>query len=197
MPSEVHESHMTWVKDVMGQWLQQGTLTFPEYRHLKLLASPRQRFTQGPYSGSIKEPDACMRPDNLVRPTFVVEAGWSEPRRELLDDMNLWLVGGNGEVNAVLILDWRRIGTSNRVEGVADLYVRDRQGMLICQQREQIFPAPNPQQAANQAIHVTRRVLFGPTVSQGRNPREVLNMSVDFLRSSGREQMSLMGLVPA
>ena len=111
--------------------------------------------------------------------------------------MSLWLVGGNGEVNAVLILDWRRIGTSNRVEGVAELYVRDRQGMPICQQREQIFPAPNPQQAANQAIHVTRRVLFGPTVSQGRNPGEVLNMSVDFLRSTGRDQMSLMGLVPA
>jgi hypothetical protein len=42
-----------------------------------------------------------FKPAGLTMPTFVVETGWSESRTHLLDDMNLWLVSGNGAVRAV------------------------------------------------------------------------------------------------
>ncbi|KAF7128277.1 hypothetical protein CNMCM5793_002819 [Aspergillus hiratsukae] len=65
----------------------------------------------GRYRGSRKEPDGMFKTAGLTMPmpTLVVETGWSESRTHLRDDMDLWLVAGNGAVKAVLILIWRRV----------------------------------------------------------------------------------------
>lgn len=215
MPTEVHECHLSWIKNVFGVWLSQGIITLDEFMHFNLLSSPSesisnlillllgigpywyyvaQRFRQGPYAGSVKEPDLFVRPDNLPKPTMVIESCWTEPYRELLDDMNLWLVGGNGDINAVIIIDWQK--TASGVQGIVELYIRDRQGMPIRAQKEQIFPAPT-QQAAIQAIHLTRRQLFGPTVFPGTNAGQVLDLRLDILRNVARIEIGQMGLVPA
>lgn len=95
----------------------------------------------------------------------------SYPR--LLNDMNLWLVGGNGMVNATVILKWKRISHSDRVEGIAELYALDANGMPIMRQRETVFPEPPVQQAMAQEFRLTRSMLFGATVFPGRNPQTV------------------------
>lgn len=92
-----------------------------------------------PYTGSQKEPDLFVRPDATRLPSFVVESGWSESKTEFLNDMNLWLMGSAGAVKFVLILQWTRIGKTNRVGGDVELYCLDRNGIPICQQREVLF----------------------------------------------------------
>ncbi|PGH13168.1 hypothetical protein AJ80_06414 [Polytolypa hystricis UAMH7299] len=60
------------------------------------------------------------------------------------DDMNLWLVGGNEAVNAVLPLKWITIGVTNRVKGSVELYTLDSNGMPILCQTQVLFEArPN------------------------------------------------------
>lgn len=58
--------------------------------------------------GSRKEPDYCLYPRSLDLPTIVVESGWSESMPSLERDMNLWLQGGNGAVQLVLIIKWTK-----------------------------------------------------------------------------------------
>ena len=105
-------------------------------------------FFYGPYASSRKEPDLLVRPDNQRLPSIVTESGWSESLPRLHDDMNLWLVGGNGSVKATLILKWHKIGHSNVVRGHAELYTLDTNGMPILRQEEVIFPAPPPSTGA-------------------------------------------------
>ncbi|PLB52288.1 hypothetical protein P170DRAFT_434086 [Aspergillus steynii IBT 23096] len=108
--------------------------------------------------------------------------------------MNLWLVGGNGDVNAVILLIWalEEQGSSNRVGGSAEVYVRDRQGMPVLQQRVQIFPV-----SKHQSLQISRRLLFGRTVFPGRNPDELLDLDLPGLREVAKICMEFMGLVPA
>lgn len=53
-----------------------------------------------------------------------------------MDDMNLLLVGGDGAINAVVILKWELHRTTNLVSGFGELYVHDRNGMPVLHQRE-------------------------------------------------------------
>lgn len=60
---------------------------------------------------------------------------------DLLDDMNRLLVGGDGDIQAVVLVKWTKHANS-QVDGFLGLYRRDRQGMPQLQQREIIFPEP-------------------------------------------------------
>lgn len=68
-------------------------------------------------------------------PTVAVESGWSETTPQLHNDLNVLLVGGNGDIKVVVIVKWSRLA-ENRVSGVAELYKCDRNGMLVCKQSE-------------------------------------------------------------
>ena len=92
-----------------------------------------------PYAGARKEPDFFIRPDKIRLPSFAIESGWSEPRTELLNDVNLWLVGSAGMVKAVLILQWAKVGRTNHVRGDVELYSLGPNGMPICRQKEVLF----------------------------------------------------------
>ena len=50
----------------------------------------------GPYEGSQKQADAFVRIHGSYWPTLVVETGWSEDHRDLVEDAKLWLLGSRG-----------------------------------------------------------------------------------------------------
>ncbi|KAL4915114.1 hypothetical protein BDW62DRAFT_189276 [Aspergillus aurantiobrunneus] len=133
--------------------------------------------------------------------TLVVDVGWSESTPRMLDDMNLWLVGED-TVLAVLIVEWKRVGDTNRVTGTAECYTRDSTRMPIRRQREQVFPAPAREEAEAQVFRFTRDMLSGGSgavMFSGRrgDEGEVLTLRIEELRSAARNALGRMGLVPA
>jgi hypothetical protein len=161
MPTELHDCHQGWYQNAADNWRNSGLLTGDEKRHLKTrvgtskfcsLWCPCVFFTNftaidsfyGPYSGSRKEPDFMIRADNLRLPKVVMESGWSESWTRLMDDMNTWLVGGNGDVKVLILLKWNIIGTPDRVRGFVEVYSLDSSGMPRLRQTEVLFKTPLP-----------------------------------------------------
>jgi hypothetical protein len=153
-------------------------------------------FPHPPYAGSTKEPDVAIKHRRQRVPPIVFETGWLETYLQLLDDMNLWLVGGNGAVKVAVIVNWQLIGGS-RVSGTMELYGLDRAGMLIRRQTEVIFPEPPQAIATAQQITFSRRLLLGDSIQPGRNPRTLLPFRIDMLREKARDAFEIMGLAPA
>lgn len=161
-----------------------------------VLVPPAINFFGPPYTFSRKEPDLQIRPANERLPSLVVESGWTESLPRTRDDVRLWLVGGNASVKVTIILMWHRIGNSNAVGGNAELYMLDANGIPALKQEETIFPAPSSyDQAQSQTIRLTRRILFGATLPQGRNPNDIFPLRLERLRGAARDALTLMGLV--
>ena len=91
-----------------------------------------------PYINSSKQPDQAIVLKNQVVPTVVVEAGWSESLPKLHQDMRLWLNGGAGFVQVVLLIKWTKI-TRNRVKVVIEVYNLDPAGNERLLQNEVII----------------------------------------------------------
>lgn len=72
--------------------------------------------------------------DRLL-PTIAVECGWSKSMSRLHNDLNILLVGGNGDIKVVIIIKWSKL-TGYRVSGVAELYKCDRNGIPVREQSE-------------------------------------------------------------
>lgn len=85
-----------------------------------------------------------IRADNLRLPKVVMESGWSESWTRLMDDMNTWLVGGNGDVKVLILLKWNIIGTPDRVRGFVEVYSLASSGMPRLRQTEVLFKTPLP-----------------------------------------------------
>jgi hypothetical protein len=80
-----------------------------------------------PYKGSKKEPDFVLfpsMPSMTPLPSIVFEAGWSETREKLHDDMRLWLIGGRPHVEIVIVIKWTRTSGA-RVTGDIEVFKRD------------------------------------------------------------------------
>ncbi|KAL2865355.1 uncharacterized protein BJX67DRAFT_182698 [Aspergillus lucknowensis] len=197
MPTEIHNCIQVWIRNEMARWMSVGLLTLSELCYLNTLVGTTIDFRFAPYAGSRKEPDLLVRQNNNLLPVLAIETGWTESYSRLLDDMNLWLVGGNGAVKAVIIVKWGRVGSTNQVKGTAELYTLDPAGMPIRRQSEQVFPEPPPPQARAQEFSFTRRLLVGTAVFQGRNADDVFTLKIDELRRNARDALSLMGLVPS
>lgn len=153
MPTRVHNCHVQWYISSEYRWVANNIITEQEMELLwksssdsmtriptadiqtSYLTFPAVEF-EGPYAGARKEPDWMVTPNTFDLPSFVIEAGWTESWDRLMDDMNLWLVGGQGKVSTVVILKWERIGQSTRVRGVAELYSLDADGMSVRRQSE-------------------------------------------------------------
>lgn len=63
----------------------------------------------GNYALSKKQPDLAIQPDDQRLPAVVIESGWSESRHSLEKDRDLWLHGGVGIVQIVIIVEWTKI----------------------------------------------------------------------------------------
>ncbi|OJJ81434.1 uncharacterized protein ASPGLDRAFT_38201 [Aspergillus glaucus CBS 516.65] len=108
--------------------------------------------------------------------------------------MNLWLLGGNEDVRAVLLLKWKKIGSMNRVTGDAELYGLDVNGLPVLAQSETIFPAPLVQ--GSQYISLPRVAIFGSYIPDA-NSNDVLSLSIDDLRKIATQALASINLVPA
>ena len=220
LSTEIHGCPFEWAVDEMINWIFSDLLTRDEWDHLNIRGSTSRcyylqyeyhqeitsndffvpsaiYFFHPPYASCRKEPDVQIRPNNQRFPSIVMESGWSETIPRIHDDINSWLIGGNGFVKAVIILKWHRVGHTNAVGGHAELYTLDTDGIPCLMQEETIFPAPPLEQAQAQAIRLTRGILFGGTSPPGRkNPNDIFTLRLESLRSAARPSLAFMGLVP-
>ena len=91
-----------------------------------------------PYINSSKQPDQAIILNNQVIPTVIIEAGWSESIPKLHQDMKLWLKGGSGFVQVVLLFKWTEI-TGGRVKAFVEVYDLDPAGNERLLQNEVII----------------------------------------------------------
>lgn len=82
---------------------------------------------KGQYTGSRKDTDFVLRYKSHPLPSFVIESGWAETLPRLRSDMRLWLVGGQPEVQIVIILHWTKISEApiQRIKGIFEVWERD------------------------------------------------------------------------
>lgn len=78
---------------------------------------------------SRKEPGFFLRVHDDPLPSLAIESGWSESWNNLVDDMNLLLVGGAGTICTVVILNWQLNHTTRSVSGFTKLYVHNGDGL--------------------------------------------------------------------
>ncbi|KAL3449422.1 hypothetical protein BJX65DRAFT_37437 [Aspergillus insuetus] len=196
MPTEIHNCIQGWVTSEMMRWVGLGLFDLYETGLIEAESNTTIHFPHPPYAGSTKEPDVAIKHRRQCVPPIVFETGWSETYQQLLDDMNLWLVGGNGAVKVAVIVNWQLIG-GGRVSGTMEVYGLDRAGMPIRRQTEVIFPKPPQAIASAQQITFSRRMLLGDSIQPGRNPRTLLPFRIDMLREKARDAFEIMGLAPA
>ena len=82
---------------------------------------------RGQYTGSFKAPDMLIRHKHQPLPSIAVESGWAESLPRLHADMRLWLVGGQPDIQLVLILCWTKISGAplQRIKGIFEIWERD------------------------------------------------------------------------
>lgn len=74
--------------------------------------------------GSSKEPDFSVTPKSATFPTLVVESGWSESFPRLRRDKDLWIHGGGGKIQLVLLIKWSSL-SGGRVSGLIEVWAGD------------------------------------------------------------------------
>ncbi|GIJ90555.1 hypothetical protein Asppvi_009512 [Aspergillus pseudoviridinutans] len=136
MPSFLHNADQVWYNRSQTQWLVSGQLTQNEFDMLYVTANTDYEFPDGPFAGIRKSPNVAVDVENAMVPRIVIESGWSESLDELRENAGEWLVGGNGAVQAVIIIKWTPSRTTRRVRGLVELYTLDRSGMPRLEQRE-------------------------------------------------------------
>jgi hypothetical protein len=124
-----------------------------------------------------------------------MESGWSESYNRLLDDMNMLLVGGDGAIQVVVTINWTLNRHTRLVRGFVESYVRDRNGMPVLRQREQIVPIPR-QTSTPQRLEFSRREVFGASLLPVL-PQAKFYQAIDDLRSVAANALLLMNLGPA
>ncbi|KAL1851144.1 hypothetical protein Plec18167_001914 [Paecilomyces lecythidis] len=189
--------HQPWAINQKARWNRAGLTTTEEDEDLNVSVGTTISFVSGPYANSRKEPDLFFEPGCRRFPSLVMESGWSESLSRHQDDVNLWLVGGQGEVKATIILNWQRVTNTDTVKGSVYLYTLDRDGIPRLKQNITVFPAPPPAQAATEQLVLSRREIFGGDVHQGRNPNDEFTFSINLLREMAIDALGWMGLVPA
>ncbi|KAE8356933.1 hypothetical protein BDV28DRAFT_144603 [Aspergillus coremiiformis] len=111
-------------------------------------------------------------------------------------DMNLLLIGGNGDIETVFILNWRKHNDNRHVSGSIEVYTLDANGMPVRRGPPQtIFPRPPNSQ--NQVITITRRQLFLGRPFANRDPNDLFEYRLDEPRVAASDALALMGLAPA
>ncbi|KKK25591.1 hypothetical protein AOCH_000088 [Aspergillus ochraceoroseus] len=184
----------TEIQNCIQDWLLNHDVTREEQLLLHGIVGTTLEFKYGPYTGSTKEPDFFFRVNGHILPTLAVECGWSESGAPLLDGMNMLLVGGDGSIKVVIIVEWTRL-QGGRVSGTVELFMRDRNGMPRLVQSETVFPPPAT--ASSQRLGIRRCDLFGPAMLAGRDGNDVLYLDIEQLRDHAARNLGFMNLVPA
>ncbi|KAH2534440.1 hypothetical protein KXW97_007857 [Aspergillus fumigatus] len=128
MASLLHNVDQVWCHQCEIQWLVFAQLT-------QILTPEVYEFPDGQFAGLQKAPNVAINVPNAIMPIIVVESGWSGSLDRLREDADEWLVGGNGAVQAAVIINWTANRTTRRIRGVVELYTLDKSGMPRLQQR--------------------------------------------------------------
>lgn len=115
--------------------LENVRATYLSQRLLVLCCLVFDTFT-APYQHSWRQPEFYLKPRHQALPTLVVESGWAESYPSLIQDKDLWLIGGSPHVNVVFVFEWSK-SPRNRIRGRLGVY--RKQGGLV--QVESILPA--------------------------------------------------------
>ncbi|KAL4907637.1 hypothetical protein BDW74DRAFT_175420 [Aspergillus multicolor] len=193
-PEPIHGCQEDWMRHQLDAWVSNGVLSSSDDALLNPEMGTTMRDFRTPYTSSIKESDYMLRCRDTRQPQLVVEASYLESWFRLLDDEDLWLAGGDGEVGAVLLLQWHKIKPScTRVRGFVELHALDENGLIVRKQREIIFPVPPGEETAP-TIAIPRSMLFNRS-----NPDQAPTLLPDIsrLREVATDAMALMGLLPA
>ncbi|CAP79912.1 Pc12g02850 [Penicillium rubens Wisconsin 54-1255] len=186
MPTELHDCCQSWWRLSEINLRRIGDLTDDEQAQLDVLVGATLPFVGGPYRSSRKEPDLFVRSIYDRLPSFVIETGWSESWGALMDDMNLLLVGGNGDIRAVAIIKWKLNRRTRVVSGFVELY--------------DIFPAPT-ETTTPQRLDLSRQKAFGPSLlpdpARAQPPNDMVYLEVEDLRTVARRALDRMSLFPA
>ncbi|KAB8210164.1 hypothetical protein BDV34DRAFT_237322 [Aspergillus parasiticus] len=196
MPTWVHNCIQPWQMECTSAWCENGLITREEFRELHTYAGTTLDLDQGPYRGSRKDPDLFILPTTCLHPCLAMESGWSEGLTEMENDMDMLLVGGNGAIKTVFIIEWRKHSDNYHVSGVVKVYKPDENGMPVQEGPDQVI-FPRPADGQNQVIGVARGDIFGGTPFRNRNPCDILEYSLDILREIATIALDRMGLVPA
>ena len=191
IPTPLHNCALSWFYDARDKWTEAGLLTTAEKRMMKAQVADTITLTQGAYANFRKEPDVHVNVHGLNFPTLCFEVEYSESNSLLENDMRRLLIGGQGYITAVILIKWnkRRAGVAGSVE----LWQLDVYGNPTKDQDALIFPEPAFPQPP---ITVTRQMLFGTALLQGRAPFDVFSLSLDDLRTEARFAMAKQSLVP-
>ncbi|KAJ9255576.1 hypothetical protein DTO207G8_2966 [Paecilomyces variotii] len=123
MPTEVHDAHQDWIEDERIDMMATGFLSYAEGKILKTRVGTTIHNFTGQYTGSRKDPDLILRYNSQPLPSFAIESGWAESVPRLRPDMRLWLVGGQPEVQIVIILHSE--APIQRIIGIFEVWERD------------------------------------------------------------------------
>ncbi|ODM17647.1 hypothetical protein SI65_07322 [Aspergillus cristatus] len=191
-PCIIHDIHFTWF---IHQIMLNPSLIVKEKMDLHIFASPRFENFQAPYTASHKEPDQCILPPGKSLPTVVIESGWSETKPQLYRDRDLWLRGGVGNIQVVIILKWSA-DSERKVKGDIEVYDLDTLGNIRCISCEAILPCPPAKIAATQRISLTKGQLFGPRLFPARNDDAVVDLDMKELREIAATYILQQGYTP-
>ncbi|OQD68709.1 hypothetical protein PENDEC_c032G04183 [Penicillium decumbens] len=191
MPTPIHNSVSLWLHRVLTECLLNGIFNAVEMKLIGPGADDTINLPNGIFANTKKQPDAQLLVEGLMYPTVCLEIGWSESQVHLESDMNRLLIGGQGEINVVILLKWykRKAGVGGQIQ----VWRLDAAGVPRRDQEEIVFPAPALPQAP---LRLTRQELFGASIVPGRLPTDVIPFSLDDLRTVARQALWRQGLVP-
>lgn len=92
MPNYTDSAPHAWFVQQLTRWNINGQLMPDEHLNVMVTASPRVTASNPPYTGDQKEPDtfiSCFRLPYLHEPRIIIEVGFNQTYRSLVDDAKL------------------------------------------------------------------------------------------------------------
>ncbi|KAJ5363727.1 uncharacterized protein N7496_009440 [Penicillium cataractarum] len=198
MPTEGHDLAQTWIQHSLYlEWMERTKTISPhEASLLQVQVGTTLELPTSPFTKSKKQPDCFLRPlGSSSLPPIVLEVGWSESRPRLIEDMELLLQGGGGQIQVVILINWSLRQNKTKVAGTVELWRLGQNGQPSLQQSESIFPSPNTLQP--QHLEVTFGEVFQSQLLPSRNSSDKLYLDIDLLSDIAVQTFQPLRLSPA
>ncbi|KAJ5170586.1 uncharacterized protein N7500_003369 [Penicillium coprophilum] len=195
MPNYTHEAPHAWFIQQLMRWHINGQLTPDELLNVMVTASPRVTARNPPYTDDQKEPDTFISyftSPSLHEPRIVIEVGFNQTYRSLVEDAKLWLEGVGANVCKVLIVKFfqRRQG----VAGTIELWGRNSTGSAYMIFSNRLFPVHGP---FERPIYLTKEDLLNGAIASSSQGSDRLELDVASLRDIVTNTgLNLVGLTP-
>ncbi|KXG46832.1 uncharacterized protein PGRI_035780 [Penicillium griseofulvum] len=195
MPNYTHEAPLAWFVHQLTRWHINHQLTPAEHLDVMVTASPSVTATNPPYNGDRKEPDTFISvfgTPNLQQPRIVIEVGFSQTYRSLVEDTTLWLEGVGPNVRKVLLIKF--LQRKQGVAGTIELWGRNSTGNAYMIRSNRIFPVHG---AFEQPIYLTKDDLLDGAMASSSQGSDRLEFDIGSLRQIITTMgLDLVGLTP-